>query len=91
MDKSYLKQKVSPITLIFLITVLVGAAFIFLGKYHIVPGTDEIIIKRPYFGFSDIIGDVNKCTGLPYIIVMSQHPSLCRALMDAGYFPNPFE
>ena len=86
MDTSLnLKQKVSPITVVFLAVVFLGAILFFLGQYHIVFGTKEILVKRPYVGFSDIIGDVNACTGIPKIIAMSNHPSLCQALTNAGY------
>ena len=64
-----------------------------IGNYHIVLNATDpmrafIFIKRPYFGFTDILGDINACTNAPYYSVMSNHPSLCRALQNAGYLES---
>jgi len=68
-------------------------AIIVIGNYHIVLNATDplrafVFIKRPYFGFSDILGDINACTGAPYYSVMSNHPSLCRALQNTGYLES---
>jgi hypothetical protein len=79
-----------------LIGFFIFIATIIIGNYHIVlNATDSsrafIFIKRPYFGFSDILGDINACTVAPYYSVVSNHPSLCRALQNAGYLENDNE
>ncbi len=84
-----INKKTKRVLIAFVVFVLV----IFLGNYHIVlDATDllrgSIFIKRPYFGFSDIIGSTNNCTNAPYYSVMLNHPSLCRALQNAGYLES---
>lgn len=85
--------KISKKTRNILIGLFGFIAIIVIGNYHIVLNATDplralIFIKRPYFGFSDILGDINACTGAPYYSVMSNHPSLCRALQNAGYLEN---
>jgi len=87
---------VSKKTKIILIIFLVFFAIIAVGNYHIVLNATDItrafvFIKRPYFGFSDILGDINACTGVPYYSVMLNHPSLCKALQNAGYLEGEKE
>lgn len=77
----------------FLIVFIIFVAIIVIGNYHIVLNATDplralIFIKRPYFGFSDILGDINTCSGAPYFSVMSNHPSLCRALQNARYLES---
>lgn len=84
-----INKKTKRILIVFLIFV----AVIVIGNYHIVLNATDplralIFIKRPYFGFSDILGDINACSGAPYFSVMSNHPSLCRALQNAGYLES---
>lgn len=57
---------------------------LFFGNFHIVFGSSNLIVARPYFGFSDIIADVKMCTSVPYTVAMSAHGSLCSALQDIG-------
>jgi len=85
--------KISKKTRNLLIGLFGFIAIIVIGNYHIVLNATDplrafIFIKRPYFGFSDILGDINACTGAPYYSVMSNHPSLCRALQNTGYLEN---
>lgn len=56
---------------------------IFLGNYHIV--TDVWIIERPYFWFSDVVGNSVKCTNISREKAETLHPSLCPALRDWAY------
>ena len=78
---------------IFLISFFIFIIFIIIGNYHIVfnamdPTKAFVFIKRPYFGFDDILGDINTCTTAPYYSVMSNHPSLCKALQNARYLES---
>lgn len=54
------------------------------GNYHIVSDSGSLLVKRPYFGFSDIFASAKVCTSGPWIIAKAQHPSLCLALQNAG-------
>ncbi|MFA5360121.1 MAG: hypothetical protein WC349_04160 [Patescibacteria group bacterium] len=84
-----INKKTKKVLIVFLIFI----AVIVIGNYHIVLNATDplralIFVKRPYFGFSDIFGDINACSGAPYFSVMSNHPSLCRALQNAGYLES---
>ncbi len=74
-----------------LITIFVFVAFFIIWNYHIVFNTSSILVARPYFGFSDIIADSNACTSGPWIIAMSNHPSLCKGLQNAWYLESDDE
>lgn len=85
--------KISKKTRNILIGLFGFIAIIVIGNYHIVLNATDplrafIFIKRPYFGLSDILGDINACTGTPYYIAISNHPSLCKALQNAGYLES---
>lgn len=58
---------------------------ILLGNYHIVTDTNTLFIKRPYFGFSDVISSIGACTSTSWITAQNNHPSLCKALEEEGY------
>ncbi len=81
-----LHKKISSI---YFTALLVIIAAIILGQYHIVSGTPSPLVKRPYFGFSDIYGSIDECTGVPYIVAINNHQSLCKALMAEGYLEFP--
>lgn len=80
-------------TKIYLVIFLFVATIFILGNYHIVLNATDltktfIFIKRPHFGLTDIVGDINACTEAPYYSVMLNHPSLCKALQNAGYLES---
>lgn len=85
---SYSRRKGSKRLPIFITIGFVSIFILILGNYHIVLDTQEGFIKRPYFGFSDIIGEIDTCTEIPYFVAISQHASLCRALQKAGYLES---
>lgn len=66
-----------------LVLLLIAAALV-LGNYHIVSDADSMFVKRPYFGFSDMFASSKVCTSGPWILAKAQHPSLCLALQNAG-------
>jgi hypothetical protein len=79
--KGVLHSKINPW---YVLIALVVIGIVVLSQYHIVPGTSTFFIKRPYTGFSDIVGSVDKCTGVPYIVAVASHQSLCKALQASG-------
>lgn len=83
--RGILHKKISSI---YFTALLVIVAAIILGQYHIVSGTPSPLVKRPYFGFSDIYGSIDECTNVPYIIAMNNHQSLCKALQEAGFLES---
>lgn len=73
---------------IYLVIFLLVVAAIILSQYHLVTGTTTIFIKRPYMGFSDMVANIDECMGIPYIVAMANHQSLCKALQAAGYLES---
>jgi len=85
---SYYHRKKNKRLVIVLIGVISVCVILILGNYHIVLDTREVFIKRPYWGFGDIIGTIDTCTEIPYLVAMTKHASLCRALQRAGYLES---
>ncbi|MFA4941016.1 MAG: hypothetical protein WC582_00230 [Patescibacteria group bacterium] len=78
---------------IILIFFLFVALILVISNYHIVLDATDltkpiIFIERPYWGFSDMISSVKTCTEAPRYSVMINHPSLCKALQNAGYLES---
>jgi len=71
-----------------LLTLLVVAAFLVLGNFHIVSGAPYFLVERDHFGFSDTFASVSDCTSGPKFIAMAMHPSLCAALLRDGIVGN---
>lgn len=79
--KNVFTRPVNGAGTLLLILVAVG---LFLGNYHVVSDAPNLILKRPYFGFSDMFASAKVCTTGPWILAKTQHPSLCLAAQNAG-------
>ena len=81
---------VRPTTAVLLV-ILCVLAFVLAGNFHIVSGAPNVFVKRTSFGFSDLFASVDDCTSGPKFMVMTLHPSLCKALLRDGYVSDETE
>jgi hypothetical protein len=65
-----------------LVFLTIGAAA--LGNIRFVSGAPGGIVKRQYFGFSDMFASVADCTSQPWIVASATHGPLCSDLQAAG-------
>jgi hypothetical protein len=69
----------APIALV-LVAIFMGM----MGNFRVVSGTEQILVRRSNYGFSDMFASVATCTTGPWLAVSATHGPLCHDLQDAG-------
>jgi hypothetical protein len=72
--------------------VIVIFIIVWLGFFHIITGSDLgwpfIVVRKASFGYSETFINVNKITGMPWILAMSKYPIGCRILQEREYIES---